>query len=218
VNKKFFAFALSIVLIASFATVSIAANKEIIEQIQILLPKMRVIHAEAEFEGERIRIYKAVCEDDKKIAADSSECNIVSRRAVYRGKINGFINGTFVADGKAINDRLTKYGYVEGSFSIYDLNSMLVFRGTFRGAKHLLPTISTEAGISPWPRIWEIEGSMDLTGRGKYSRQNAFLNFEAELTNDQNQSSVKGEMDGVLVLKKPFPIPLPFPIEEVESV
>lgn len=238
-DRKIAAIVISMATIASLTTAVVAKKggisvEAIEEGIATIIPRVRVVHAEAEFKGVRTTLKNAVCEEDRKLSAESADCNIVSSRPVWRGEISGFIDGRFVAYGKAVNDRRTGWGYVEGRIYIYDSNNRVAYHGKFYGAKERILPIIAEASelatnetnatnattsngtasevmpeIYPYPREWEIKGSMDLVGRGLYSRRDVFLNFEADLRNDGSEATVEGEMDGVLVFRRPIPIPLP---------
>lgn len=203
----------------------------IVEELPEILPKVRVIPAEAEFKGVRVRESSTECESDKSLYADSEECQVTSRRVYYEGSISGFVDGTWKATGKSINDRRTRMGYVSGQMYIYDEAGTLVYKGKLEGAKELLPTIteiteeeSTEAvelteaetgvypetTVYPFPHIWSIEGSMNLVGRGKMHRgRRAFLNFDAKMTNLVGSSAVEGTMDGVIMFRNLMPWHLP---------
>lgn len=240
-NKKVTAIVISMATIASLTTAVMAKKggismREIREgiatSIATIIPKVKVVHAEAEFNGVKTLRRRAFCESDRKLSADSAECNIVSSKPIWRGNISGFVDGSFVAWGKAVNDRRTGWGYVEGKIRIYDSNRRWAYQGKFYGSKEQILPVIAEASdlinetnetnatsngtvsevapeIYPFPREWEIKGSMDLVGRGLYSRRDVFLNFEADLRNDGNEATVEGEMDGVLVFRRPIPIPLP---------
>jgi hypothetical protein len=211
-NKKIFTLIVSVTLITCFVTAVIAVDKGLVKRNAISLPRLRVLHAEAEFKGTRVVFEKAICEDTSSEDVEPSACKVVSRKLVYKGEIAGFVNGTFFASGKAVNDRQTGLGYVEGKLKIYDSNGKLTYNGNFEGATERLPTItdtSEQADIVPSPRAWSIEGSIDLVGTRTNAGKKAFLNFDATATNNEDESTIGGKMDGVLILKMPTPIALP---------
>jgi hypothetical protein len=211
-NKKIFTLMISVTLVACFVTAAIAVDKGLVKMNATPLPRLRVLHAEAEFKGTRIVFEKAICEDTNSEDVEPSACKAVSRKLVYKGEIVGFVNGTFLASGKAVSDKQTGWGYVEGKLKIYDSNGKLAYNGNFEGATERLPTItdtSEQADIVPSPRAWSIEGSIDLVGTKTNTGKKAFLNFDATATYNEDESTIGGKMNGVLILKMPTPVAVP---------
>ncbi|MEM7825226.1 MAG: hypothetical protein QXO27_04610 [Candidatus Aenigmatarchaeota archaeon] len=202
-----------IVMIAMIATTTIAVDKTVTNQ------RVKVTYVNATFNGERVRIYNTVCESDKSLDTDSELCSLITNRFIYEGKIEGFVNGKWIATGKTVNDRISGYGYTEGMITIFDENGKQVYKGSFQGVKEKLLTINEQhesetsaTQVMPTPVVWKIEGSINLVGNNRNPAAKVFINFEAEET----ETTISGNMDGIMILKKPMIIPLP--IETANTV